>query len=565
MGDIRTEFKDFAGYLALRTRKVRRKVYAMHLDFVQQPSLVASNGVAVTVTRVGATATRVNEQGLIEIVAADTPRWDYDPVTKACRGLLVEDTRTNLFLRSEEFDNASWTKSNVTVTANAAAAPDGALTAERVSPTGAVSSYIAQGFAAVNGLTYTVSVFAKADVGSHLIIEMHPANWAVGAVPIFNLANGTVESGPGVIENLGNGWYRCSATGVSIVTGTLYAPFFVANYPTGDAGDSIYLWGAQVEQTTSALSYIPTTSAAVTRNADVAAVSDISGFYNASEGTVVAEFLAHPAVGVEYGPVFEFNDGTSGQRWRGQIDISEKLNHLIYDGVVQVQDFSVASLVAGQLHRAAWAIKVDDFGMSLDGATVVADTSGAMPVVDELSLGVAGGLNAGGIHLRRFSYYRKRLPDATLELLSAPGAGSLDVYEDEDATFIDGLEEDDGLETAVVISLFTDRRANRGDAVPGDPNDRRGWWGDSFADVAGDRIGSRLWLLSREKQMPSVLARALEYAAEALQWLIDDGIARAVNVTAEVVSQGVLGLGVEIVRSGKPAAQYRFETFWKGA
>jgi len=127
------------------------------------------------------------------------------------------------------------------------------------------------------------------------------------------------------------------------------------------------------------------------------------------------------------------------------------------------------------------------------------------------------------------------------------------------------LEADDGLETAVIISLSTDRLANRGDAVPGDPNDRRGWWGDSFADVAGDRIGSRLWLLSREKQIPSVLARAREYAAEALQWLIDDGIARAVNVTAEVVSQGVLGLGVEVVRSGKPAAQYRFETFWKGA
>lgn len=128
-----------------------------------------------------------------------------------------------------------------------------------------------------------------------------------------------------------------------------------------------------------------------------------------------------------------------------------------------------------------------------------------------------------------------------------------------------GLKEDAGLETAVVLSLFTDRRAQAGDALPDGSAGRRGWWGDHFAEVEGDRIGSRLWLLSREKQMPAVLARAREYALEALQWLIDDGIARAVNVEAEVVRNGVLGLRIEIVRSDAPVAQYRFETFWKGA
>lgn len=127
------------------------------------------------------------------------------------------------------------------------------------------------------------------------------------------------------------------------------------------------------------------------------------------------------------------------------------------------------------------------------------------------------------------------------------------------------LVEDDGLETAVVISLFTDRRATEDDVLPGSPDDRRGWFGDSWPVVDGDLIGSRLWLLHREKQMQSVVSRAREYAAEALQWLIDDGIAKAVNVTAEIVRQGVLGLDIEIVRSGKPLAKYRFETFWKAA
>lgn len=130
------------------------------------------------------------------------------------------------------------------------------------------------------------------------------------------------------------------------------------------------------------------------------------------------------------------------------------------------------------------------------------------------------------------------------------------------------LDDDDGLETAVVISLFTDRRAQPGDALPqfahvGGLPDRRGWWGDSFAEVPGDRIGSRRWLLYREKLTPATVARLIEYDREALQWLIDDGIARAVNISAEI--QGIERIAelIEIVRSDKPVAQYRFNSFWK--
>lgn len=124
------------------------------------------------------------------------------------------------------------------------------------------------------------------------------------------------------------------------------------------------------------------------------------------------------------------------------------------------------------------------------------------------------------------------------------------------------LAEDDGLETAVVISLFTDRLA--ADA-PADAGSRRGWWGDAYGEVDGDLIGSRLWLLAREKQLPQVLARAELYAREALQWLVDDGVASSVDVRAELVRSGVLGLAVTITRSAQPIVRYRFESFWKGA
>ncbi|ELU0790689.1 phage GP46 family protein [Salmonella enterica] len=79
---------------------------------------------------------------------------------------------------------------------------------------------------------------------------------------------------------------------------------------------------------------------------------------------------------------------------------------------------------------------------------------------------------------------------------------------------------DSSVNTAIVLSYFTDRRAEPGDELPDGSTDRRGWWGDSFRN---EPIGSRLWLLSREKSLPDVLNRAAAYARESVQWLINDG------------------------------------------
>lgn len=116
-----------------------------------------------------------------------------------------------------------------------------------------------------------------------------------------------------------------------------------------------------------------------------------------------------------------------------------------------------------------------------------------------------------------------------------------------------GLVNETGLESAVIVSLLTDRRAGPDDILPnekpGQPinQDRRGWCGDALADDQGDRIGSRLWLLSREKQTEETRQRAIFYAKEALKWLIDDKIATAINVDAEWVSTGHLNMLIEIV------------------
>lgn len=114
------------------------------------------------------------------------------------------------------------------------------------------------------------------------------------------------------------------------------------------------------------------------------------------------------------------------------------------------------------------------------------------------------------------------------------------------------LRKDDGLRTAVVVSLLTDRRAAPDDELPAGEVDRRGWWGDAAAPAgldagaAGARIGSRLWLLSREKQTGETLNRARDYATEALAWLIEDGWARSVDVIATWVAQGRLEMTVDL-------------------
>lgn len=125
------------------------------------------------------------------------------------------------------------------------------------------------------------------------------------------------------------------------------------------------------------------------------------------------------------------------------------------------------------------------------------------------------------------------------------------------------LAADDGLETAVILSLFTDARASDDDPLPFGENDRRGWWADAFPTVDRDRIGSRLWLLRREKQTQETLNRAREYAEEALAWMVADGVARGVEVESFVVRNGVLGLSVVIQRPDASVARFRYETLWK--
>ncbi len=118
-----------------------------------------------------------------------------------------------------------------------------------------------------------------------------------------------------------------------------------------------------------------------------------------------------------------------------------------------------------------------------------------------------------------------------------------------DFSRVDGknIDIDEGFETAVLLSLFSEARASADDGLP--IESRGGYWGDAYPSVAGDQFGSRLWLLKRAKATQQNVARAQSYAKESLQWMIDDGIARSVDVVAQLQRPGTLALHVSIARA----------------
>jgi len=126
-----------------------------------------------------------------------------------------------------------------------------------------------------------------------------------------------------------------------------------------------------------------------------------------------------------------------------------------------------------------------------------------------------------------------------------------------------GLVDDDGLETAVLISLFTDNHATPDDDPPGGETDLRGWWGDMLADQPGDEEGSLLWLLERSKNTPDALAKAKRYGEKCLAWMVEDGVASKVVVEAESPRKDWLAILVRVFRPGDlaPRWQHTWEVY----
>jgi hypothetical protein len=182
-------------------------------------------------------------------------------------GTQTAKAEENLFERSQEFDNAYWSKTNATVTANSTAAPDGTTTAETLAVTSAgIGSRIHVVPSGLSG-TNTISIFAKADTKT--VIQVCD-NTPGGAFVNFDLSGGAVGStgggATGVITALANGWYRCAAT----FTWAGEISFHVVDSSTSARREApattgaLFIWGAQAENRSTATAYTPTTTQPIT-------------------------------------------------------------------------------------------------------------------------------------------------------------------------------------------------------------------------------------------------------------------------------------------------------------
>jgi len=247
----------------------------------------------------------------------DVPRLDY--TNSSCPSILVEPQRTNLYLRNEEFDNASWVKSNATVTSNATNSPIGNLTSDKLIASATTSTHfiVQQPAGAVSGVTATISIFAKASELSR--IQLLNNGGGLGTAN-FNLSAGTATLLNGVsasIENYGNGWYRCIMSYIPTITGSYNIQIRLSDNSgnttfLGNGTDGLFIWGSQLEAGSNATSYIPTVASSVTRNADVISKTGISSLIGQTEGTLFVD--VNLSVNANERRLLTISNGTEAQR-----------------------------------------------------------------------------------------------------------------------------------------------------------------------------------------------------------------------------------------------------------
>lgn len=231
----------------------------------------------------------------------DVPRLDY---SNGCPCLLLEPQRTNLLTYSDQFDNAAWTKTAISVSTNAATSPDGTANADKIIPTAVNTFHDIRSGASISlssGLN-TISIFAKKSGYDYLELGVSSnVSFSKYATCVVNLTNGT-NAGTGVnstwtinsvsVTPFGD-WYRIvlvfnvdTATTTGMVFGSALPTSTRGVSFTGDGTSGIYLWGAQLEASSYPTSYIPTTSASVTRVADGISLSSIPSFNNNTEFSI---------------------------------------------------------------------------------------------------------------------------------------------------------------------------------------------------------------------------------------------------------------------------------------
>jgi len=369
-------------------------------------------------------ATYVDSNGVVTAATNNQPRFDYDPVSLVCKGLLIEESRTNKILQSENF-SATWTNLRSSNVLSAETSPGGVAAYKLTEDSTASNTHsTSQSITAVTG-AHTISVWAKASGRPRIILSA--LGGTTPRVYGYNLNNGTTFTSialsgvstadlPCYIKQYPNGWYLCqmswTADGQNIIR--IYLDDGSAPTYTGDGTSGVYVWGAQLEAGAFPTSYIPTTTTALTRNADVATMTgtNFSDFWNNTEGAfsvfwtqyflkTTAQIFVFAAQGSLRAP-----QTTNGSRYYGQTSGNTfalpNISTTAQNGVCVAYQANTAEVISSK----ASAILTNN-----------ASFTGAAPT--QFAIGHDGvGTNQISGHFQKILYWPQRLTNAEVQAFS---------------------------------------------------------------------------------------------------------------------------------------------------
>jgi hypothetical protein len=327
--------------------------------------------------------------------AVHGPRFDYDPVTHAAKGLLIEEARTNVVLQNRDLTNAAWTKTSCTA-AKTQTGIDGVVnSASSLTATGANATCL-QAITLGSSARYQ-SAYVKRLTGSG-VVNM-TMNGGTTWTPVTVTAN----------------WTR-----VEIPTATLANPS--VGFQIVTSGDAIAVDYVQNENGVVATSAMPTTSSTVTRAADVAVMtgSNFSDWYNQSQGTLVAEFDLLDASGTR--PVISADGGSTAEQIMLYGSGTDP-KALVRDGAVIQADIDVGTIAARTAYKLGLSYALNDVAASLNGGAVGTDVTATMPTPTQLRLG-SDGTNYLSGRIAHLQFQNTALDDAALQTLTTPGPWS---------------------------------------------------------------------------------------------------------------------------------------------
>jgi hypothetical protein len=390
-------------------------------------------------------ATRVNAQGFIETVADNVPRLDYPlgGIANGCPALLVEPSAENLAKQSEAFNTTWLALAGATVTPNTIAAPDNNVTADTINLTTASESRVQQGSITIaNSTTYTMSCFYKniaLTAGQTFRMRFNNTNSAPNdfiVTAVIDLAAGTATysiggtSGTGFsgtatgrVDNYGNGWYRVSMTFRAGTAGATATGIFDAGNNNSGAARSFYAWGAQFEIGSVPTSYIPTTTAPITRGADLVSKTGVSSLIGQTEGTMYLDFIfRRPRVDVA--GLCGISSSNAQNRlifWNNSsfntIAVSFAANNL------SVFNISVGTLTEGTRYKLAIGYKTGNSAIFLNGVQVGSTRTDAFTFSTSLVNIFLGTYETGtstitNTGINAFALFPTRLTNAQLQALT---------------------------------------------------------------------------------------------------------------------------------------------------